>query len=78
MNLQNLRARASDLALKGSVALVSLVPALSMAQTDPFDSAVTAATTKIGVYGAALVGLAAVGVAFMIGMKYVKRIPRAS
>lgn len=52
---------------------------LALAQsTDPFDTALTAATTKVGSYAAALVGLSAVAVVFMIAMKYVKRIPRAS
>ena len=58
----------------------SAVPMLAMAAEgdDPFATAVATATTKIGSYGAALVGLSAVGVVFMIAMKYVKRIPRAS
>lgn len=61
------------------IAAVTAVPFLAQAQsTDPFDSAITEATGKIGSYGAALVGLSAVGVVFMIAMKYVKRIPRAS
>ena len=61
------------------IATVLAVPMLAQAQAaDPFDAAVTEATTKIGSYGAALVGLSAVGVVFMIAMKYVKRIPRAS
>lgn len=54
---------------------------LAMAQVagaDPFDAAMTTATTKVGAYAAALVGLAAVAVVFMIAIKYVKRIPRAS
>lgn len=46
--------------------------------TDPFETAMTNATTKVGIYAAALVGLGAVSVVFMIGLKYVKRIPRAS
>ena len=63
----------------GIVAATALVPALSFAQsTDPFDAAITEATTKVGSYAAALVGLSAVAVVFMIAMKYVKRIPRAS
>lgn len=63
----------------GIVAAASLVPALSFAQaTDPFEIAMTEATTKVGSYAAALVGLSAVAVVFMIAMKYVKRIPRAS
>ena len=62
-----------------AVAAVTLIPLLASAQaTDPFDTAMTAATTKVGAYAAALVGLSAVAVVFMIAMKYVKRIPRAS
>lgn len=63
----------------GMVAASALVPVLSFAQaTDPFDAAIAEATTKVGSYAAALVGLSAVAVVFMIAMKYVKRIPRAS
>ena len=63
----------------GIVAATALVPVLSFAQsTDPFDTAITQATTKVGTYAAALVGLSAVAVVFMVAMKYVKRIPRAS
>ena len=57
------------------------VSGLVMAQavaTDPFETALSTATTKVGSYAAALVGLSAVAVVFMIAMKYVKRIPRAS
>lgn len=62
-----------------AVALIGVAPVLSFAQTaDPFDAAVAEATTKVGSYAAALVGLSAVAVVFMIAMKYVKRIPRAS
>lgn len=46
--------------------------------TDPFDAALTNAQTKVEGYAAALVGLAAVAVVFMIAVKYVKKIPRAS
>lgn len=60
------------------IASVVAFPMLASASTDPFADAVADATTKIGTYGAALVGLAAVGVVFSIAMKYVKRIPRAS
>lgn len=45
---------------------------------DPFDAALATATSKVGSYAAALVGLAAVAVIFMIAIKYVKRIPAAS
>lgn len=61
------------------VALVVSLPALAMAQgVDPFTTALTDATTKVGVYAAALVGLGAVAVIFMIALKYVKKIPRAA
>jgi hypothetical protein len=59
----------------GGVALSGLV----MAQTtDPFDTAMTTATDKVSDYAAALVGLAAVGVVFMIAIKYVKKIRGAA
>jgi hypothetical protein len=65
-----------ELAVGATLAL----PVLANAQTagDPFTDVMTTATTKVGTYSAALVVLAGVGVAFMIAMKYVKRIPRAS
>lgn len=50
----------------------------AMAQVAAFTDAVTNATTNIGVFGAALVGLAAVGVVFMIAIKYVKKIRGAA
>lgn len=54
-------------------------PVLALAQAvDPFETAMTEATTKVGDYAAALVGLGAVAVIFMIALKYVKKIPRAS
>lgn len=46
--------------------------------TDPFDAAVDNITDKVETYGAALVGVAAVGVIFMVAMKYVKKLPRAA
>lgn len=61
------------------VATVALAPVLASAQvTDPFDAALTTATTKVTSYAGALVGLAAVAVVFMIAIKYVKKIPKAS
>lgn len=51
----------------------------AFAQTvDPFDTALANAQTKVETYAAALVTLAAVAVVFMIAVKYVKKIPRAS
>lgn len=69
-----------DLPLRAAVlASVALAPVFALAQAaDPFDSALSTATTKVGSYAAALVGLSAVAVVFMIAMKYVKKLPRAS
>lgn len=55
-------------------------PVLALASTpaDPFDTAMTTATGKVEDYAAALVGLAAVGVVFMIAIKYVKKIRGAA
>ena len=55
-------------------------PLVAMASTpaDPFDATVATMTTRVGGYGAALVGLAAVGVGFAIGIKYVKKIRGAA
>lgn len=43
-----------------------------------FNSAVQSASADIATYGAALVGVAAVGVVFMIAIKYVKKIRGAA
>lgn len=43
-----------------------------------FASKITEVTTSIGTYGLALVGVAAVGVGFMIGVKYIKKIRGAA
>lgn len=51
----------------------------SFAQTaDAFSSAVTDITGKVTTYGGALIGLAAVGVVFMVGVKYVKKLRGAA
>lgn len=78
--LQNLRRLARDNAARMSVAVLAL-PATMAAHAqavDPFDTAVTQVTGKVGSYGAALVGVAAAAVVFMVAIKYVKKIPRAS
>lgn len=62
--------------LAGSVALSNA--AFAQVAADPFTTAMTTATTKVGEYAAALVGLAAVGVVFMIAIKYVKKIRGAA
>lgn len=61
--------------LAGSVALSNAAFAQAV---DPFTTAMTTATGKVGEYAAALVGLAAVGVVFMIAIKYVKKIRGAA
>lgn len=68
---------------RAGVWAVMLAPGLALADggggsSDAFADAVTDVTTKIGTYGAALVGVAAVGVAFMVGIKYVKKIRGAA
>jgi hypothetical protein len=70
----------SKVAAVVAVASAAVLPLAAQAQavTDPFTTAMADATTKVATYAAALVGLAAVGVVFMIAMKYVKKIPRAS
>lgn len=63
------------------IVVATSVPFLAFAQetgADPFDTAVDTITTKVEAYGGALVALAAVGVVFMIGMKYVKKIRGAA
>jgi hypothetical protein len=50
----------------------------AMADGDPFTAAVTDVSTKVGTYGAALVGVAAVGVGFAVGIKYVRKIAHSA
>lgn len=63
---------------QAAISTVLLAPAVVFANTDPFTTAIADSTTKVGTYAAALVGLAAVAVGFMIAIKYVKKIVRAS
>lgn len=56
----------------------ALVSVAVFAQGDPFTTAMTEVTGKVQGYGAALVGLAAVGVAFYVAIKFVKKIPKAA
>lgn len=59
--------------------LAGIASVSSFAAADAaFTSAVTTVTTDIATYGGALVGVAAVGVAFMVAMKYVKKIRGAA
>lgn len=66
-----------NLAVRSGAAVALAVASVS-AFADPFTDAMTSATTSVGTYAAALVGLSAVSVIFMIGMKYVKKIRGAA
>jgi hypothetical protein len=70
LNLQTIK--------QAAISTVLLAPAVVFANTDPFTTAMSDSTTKVGTYAAALVGLAAVAVGFMIAIKYVKKIVKAS
>lgn len=75
--MRALGARLNDKSLAVGTAI--MLPLLASAQaTDPFDTAVTAMTTKVTAYGGALVAFAAVSVGFLIAIKYVKKIPRSA
>lgn len=60
------------------IAVATSAPVLAFAAADPFDAAMTDVTAKVTDYAGALVGLAAVAVAFMVAVKYVKKISGAS
>lgn len=61
----------------GAVAAGASVGAFAQS-ADAFAGAVSDITAKVTTYGGALVGLAAVGVVFMVGVKYVKKIRSAA
>ena len=56
--------------------------ALTFAQAAPtttaFTNAVTSVSADVATFGGALIGVAAIGVGFMVGMKYVKKIRGAA
>lgn len=72
----NVRNAISNKILAAGVALSASIPAF--AQTDPFTTAVADVKEKVTTYGGELVAVAAVGVVFMIGVKYVKKIRGAA
>ena len=68
---------------KSAIGAASLVGAgFAAAQAAPttqaFTTAVTSVSADIATFGGALIGVAAVGVGFMVGMKYVKKIRGAA
>ena len=79
-HIKNLRRLARDNAARLGVAVMTLPAAMAAnaQSTDPFDTAVSAVIAKVATYGGALVGVAAAAVVFMVAIKYVKKIPRAS
>lgn len=61
------------------MAVVAFAPVLShAAAAQAFTDAVTTTTADIATYGAALVGVAAVGIGFVIAIKYLKKIRGAA
>lgn len=62
-------------ARKGTAAVTTaLLSAAAFAQTaDPVVTAMTDISGKVSTYAAALVGVAIVGVGFMVGIKYIKK-----
>jgi len=76
MNRSLVLSRARDAGLLLAIGLANAVAWAT--PTDPFDTAVSDITVRVESYGGALVALAAVGVVFMVGMKYVKKIRGAS
>jgi hypothetical protein len=78
MNLQNVKAKGSAL-LMGLLTGLGSMAAMADTTTDTaVTAAITSAGTSVATYGAALVGLALVGVGFSVGIKYVKKVPRAA
>lgn len=75
--MQNLKTKFVPAAGIGGLLAAGAAHAQSAGST-AFNSAITSASSDIATYGAALVGVAAVGVVFMIGVKYVKKIRGAA
>lgn len=63
-----------------AIATTAMLGVCAFAQTagDPFDTALTQVTASTTKYASALVGVAAIAVVFMIAIKYVKKLPKAS
>jgi len=70
----------AKIALFCSLTYLSIGSAVAQvaASNSAFDLALNRAEDAVESYGPALVGLAAVGVVFMIAIKYVKKIPGSS
>lgn len=71
----------AKLAAVVAIATTSMLSVCAFAQSvgaDPFDTALTQVTASTTKYASALVGVAAIAVVFMIAIKYVKKLPKAS
>jgi choline-glycine betaine transporter len=61
-----------------AVSAAALPVAVFATPADPFTTVMADATTRVNTYAAALVTIGGVAVLFMIALKYIKKIPRAS
>lgn len=62
----------------GSLAASALTFAQAAPTTQAFTNAVSSVSADVATFGGALIGVAAIGVGFMVGMKYVKKIRGAA
>ena len=78
--MHNFKQRASNAYLRAGVLVGSTMLALpAFAQsTDPVTDAMTATQAKAVTYATALVTLAAATIAFMVGIKYIKKVRGAA
>lgn len=70
--------RARSVAAVAVVGSAVLSVAAHAQSADPFDAAVTSLTTKVSGYGLGMFALAAVSVGFVVGIKYLKKLPKAA
>ena len=72
-------AQLQDNALKLSVVAVVAMPGLAVAQTPtPFETVLATITSAVEEYGPALLTLGGIGVVFMVGLKYIKKLRGAA
>lgn len=73
-------AQLRDNALKLSVVAAVAMPGLAMAQETPgpFATVLATITAAVEEYGPALLTLAGIGVVFMVGLKYIKKLRGAA
>lgn len=76
--LKNVRAKALQVVAVASTLALSAGVALAQTATDPVTAAMQDTQTKAVGYATALVALAAATIAFMVGIKYIKKIRGAA